>query len=390
MMTRYKFIGSFTLVMFVVAMVFSSCRKPQKSASASALMTELRQLVDSGFVLFGQANPTSITYVDGLSHKDIEWSDCREVAGDNPALFESDIMWYGDSVFKAKDLKAMKRAMDMGCVVGYCWHMGGKMTGQFYSEMNGYQSPDCELVHNILSDTCRETNVWLNWLLTEMDTKLLPVLSQFDGPIYFRPWHEMNGDWFWWGASSCTAEEYKDLFRLTVNYIRSKGLNNVLFVWAADKRFADEYYPGDEYVDVLGMDVYEPGIKEWSAYDIILPELERMINYADEHDKVTALTEVGCRREKGGTGNLLYPDSYPRFWSENVLKEILENRQTSRLAWVMSWYGFDHNGEREDIAYVPYVGMNRKNSDVAIVDFRKFLQSKRMLTETKFRQFRHR
>ena len=63
-------------------------------------------------------------------------------------------------------------------------------------------------------------------------------------PIVFRPFHELDGDWFWWGAPYCTAQEYKDLYRFTVTYLRdTKGLHNILFAFSPDRNYttADQY-----------------------------------------------------------------------------------------------------------------------------------------------------
>lgn len=371
-------------VIFIAALgivALGACSGVERDPSVDSLLDKLRAFRADGKVLFGQANPTTITYLDKNEHTDIASGDCMAVAGDNPALYESDIMWYRDTAFMHRDIKAMKLAASHGSVIGYCWHIGGKLTGEFYSRIDGMTSPDCELVHSILKDTSRQDNVWRNWLLTQIDTRLLPVLRQYDTPVYLRPWHEMNGDWFWWGSSSCSPKEYRELYRLTVDYIRSKGLKNVYFVWAADKKFAMKYYPGDEYVDVLGMDIYEPGIKSWSAYDVIMPEIVKMLDFAQAHDKLAAITEIGCRKEDGEKGAFLYPDRYPKFWTENVLDKILKDPRAKGLSWVMSWYGANWSGIRENVMYIPYLGCQRPNAHEAQGDFRKFIRDPMILTQ---------
>jgi len=77
-------------------------------------------------------------------------------------------------------------------------------------------------------------------------------------PVIFRPWHEMYGNWFWWGSTTCSDKEYRQLFRFTVEYLRKvKGLNNLLIAFSPDKNFVckEDYlkrYPGDDVVDILG------------------------------------------------------------------------------------------------------------------------------------------
>lgn len=79
-------------------------------------------------------------------------------------------------------------------------------------------------------------------------------------PFIFRPYHEANHNWFWWGSTSCTDEEYKILFRFTIEYMRGKGLNNMLVCYAPGY-FQNEAtyiarYPGDDIIDILGFDGY--------------------------------------------------------------------------------------------------------------------------------------
>src|SRR5690606_31336459 len=55
-------------------------------------------------------------------------------------------------------------------------------------------------------------------------------------PVIFRPWHEHNGDWFWWGKGNCTEEEYIALFRFTVDYLKDKkGIHHLLYAFSPDR-----------------------------------------------------------------------------------------------------------------------------------------------------------
>src|SRR5690606_26600737 len=91
-------------------------------------------------------------------------------------------------------------------------------------------------------------------------------------PVIFRPFHEHTGSWFWWGADYCTPEEYKEFWRLTVEYLQRKQVNNLLFCYSTDyfndERHYLERYPGDDYVDILGFDAYHRNAPE-SNFDFI-------------------------------------------------------------------------------------------------------------------------
>lgn len=102
-----------------------------------------------------------------------------------------------------------------------------------------------------------------NWLIAEMDNIAVhfKTLQAAGVPILFRPWHEMNGYWFWWGKKSNLAA----LWNLTYErFTTHHGLNNILWVWnpncmkATDPGIGDYklYYPGHSEVDVLAWDIY--------------------------------------------------------------------------------------------------------------------------------------
>ncbi|MEV6601808.1 glycosyl hydrolase [Actinoplanes sp. NPDC051346] len=80
-------------------------------------------------------------------------------------------------------------------------------------------------------------------------------------PVLFRPFHEMNGDWFWWGKQNPTA--FTDLWRRTYDYLSRQGLDNLIWVYSANHGVGGytDYYPGAKYADIVGLDAYldDPG-----------------------------------------------------------------------------------------------------------------------------------
>lgn len=104
--------------------------------------------------------------------------------------------------------------------------------------------------------------------------------------MLFRPLHEASGGWFWWGAAGPDA--YKKLYiaiyeKLTNEY----GLNNLIWVWNGQDA---DWYPGDEYVDIIGEDIY-PGERVYSSQ--ISAYLNAAQNYSTER-KLVYMTENGC------------------------------------------------------------------------------------------------
>ena len=86
----------------------------------------------------------------------------------------------------------------------------------------------------------------------------LKVLRDDHVPVLWRPLHEAEGGWFWWGAFG--PEVTKHLYRLMFDrFTRIHGLNNLIWVWTTtDNPNARTWYPGDDVVDIIGADIYAP------------------------------------------------------------------------------------------------------------------------------------
>ncbi|MCL2286950.1 MAG: stalk domain-containing protein [Firmicutes bacterium] len=121
-------------------------------------------------------------------------------------------------------------------------------------------------------------------------------LQQDDIPVLFRPFHETNGSWFWWGDAFVSPEGFKNVWRYTVEYLRDyRGVHNLLYVISPNGPFPTEEvfaarYPGNEWVDIIGFDQYLdfPGTSEGFATTV-----QVVSNFARRNGKVAALTEYG-------------------------------------------------------------------------------------------------
>ncbi len=324
-------------------------------------------------IMFGMANPTTLGYKNGPKNNNINQSDCKDITGSHPAFYESDFMWYTDKKFKEWDIDAMKQAHQRGAVIGYCWHMRGRESDDFYAKKDGAFTQDRYLVNAILAGGTRKTNPALNWYFTQLDEIVIPVFKELGFPILFRPFHEMNGGWFWWGSHSDAypADRYKKLYQLTVDYLRKNEVTNILYVWSPDSDAAFDFYPGDDYVDVLGLDIYEPGIASWNPTSKYLNSMKALTEHAEKHDKLVAVTETGLRKDNN---TFRYPEVYPDFWTKYVLQPLIENSNINRIAYIMSWYNADWNNDDKGTFYIPYSGVEQKHTKGAdaVLDFRSF------------------
>ncbi len=172
-------------------------------------------------------------------------------------------------------------------------------------------------------------------------------------PVLLRLLHEHNGDWFWWGSQN-DEDDYRALLRFSIDYLRTeRGLDHLLFAFSPDggriQTAQDQLYgyPGDEFVDVIGVDYYfDPG------QDRLIELMEHLVSAAETRGKIPALTEFGPRDGVNRTG--IEDD----FLSTRVVLPLLDSSQGRRLAYILAW-----RNDRADHAFLPYPG-HRDASDL--------------------------
>jgi mannan endo-1,4-beta-mannosidase len=156
-------------------------------------------------------------------------------------------------------------------------------------------------------------------------------------PLIFRPWHEHTGGWFWWGKGNCSEVDYISLWQFTVNYLSDKkGVNNLLYAYSPDKIDSrEEYlygYPGDEYIDVLGLDNYGDLRQHATNMPRFVNMLEILVSIATEKNKPAALTETGAFTIDG---HATMPEN--DWFTEKLLKGIMSNEITRQISYAMVW-----------------------------------------------------
>lgn len=224
-----------------------------------------------------------------------EFKAIKNLTGDYPALLGLDMMDYTPSrtAFGASS-SAVEKAIEFankGGVVTFCWHWNAPTEylnstannsdgwwGGFYTKSSKFD------IAKVMNGQDAKGKKLLDRDIKEI-AKQLKRLEKAGVPVIWRPLHEASGGWFWWGAKGSDA--YKKLWKYLYNELTNTyGCNNL--IWVYNGQSAD-WYPGDEYVDIVGEDIY-PGNH---VYDPQVSRFKQATNYGSK-TKITALTENGC------------------------------------------------------------------------------------------------
>jgi hypothetical protein len=317
------------IIILTLTMTAIACQPPRQNATpAQQLIQKLNRAKGNG-VLFG--------HQDDLAYGMGWWmqpgaSDVKAVTGDYPAIMGWELggIELGDArnldSVLFDDMRALAvHAHQMGAVNTFSWHS--------YSAVNGVNAWDTQtrVVERIIPGGTHHRQ-----FVRHLDAvaNFFASLKDEHGdliPIIFRPWHEMGGSWFWWGRKHCSTDDYKKLFVFTVDYLRqTKGLNNIVISYSPDGEFAtaDEFltfYPGDEYVDMIGFDDYDSnGADDWP--ENVSKKLRTIIELADQKGKLAAFTE---------TGNENLKDTV--WFTRRLAKAIEPEDIRTRLSYVLVW-----------------------------------------------------
>ncbi len=224
-----------------------------------------------------------------------EFKAIKNLTGDYPALLGLDMMDYTPSrTAFGTSSSAVEKAIEFankGGIVTFCWHWNAPTEylnstanspdgwwGGFYTQSSKFD------IAKVMNGQDAKGKKLLDRDIKEI-AKQLKRLEKAGVPVIWRPLHEGSGGWFWWGAKGSDA--YKKLWKyLYKELTNTYGCNNL--IWVYNGQSAD-WYPGDEYVDIVGEDIY-PGNH---VYDPQVSRFRQAINYGSK-TKITALTENGC------------------------------------------------------------------------------------------------
>lgn len=303
---------------------------------------------------------------------DADRSDVKSVTGSHPAVIGVDVMGFSgrspEQIQQAKQSlrKNVVDTYNRGGVTTVAWHFSNPVSGGGFYWKDSISLPAVKYIipggeaHEQYKEILDEVGDWAK-SLKGADGQLAPVI--------FRPFHEFDGGWFWWGKPHCTREEFIRLWKFTVSYLRdSLDVHNFIYAFSPDNKFKSEEeflerYPGDEWVDMVGMDNYGDMGRNRYAIDTAALKLKVVSDYARKAGKLAAFTETGLES---------IPN--PTWWTETLLKTM--KMYDMRLTYVLVWRN-DRNSPTHYFA--PYPGQ------VSVPDFLKFYEDPYTLFENDLR-----
>lgn len=340
----------FLLLLFACSGVWAQ-DVPQRSAEAEALLQCFREIYGEKIISGATANVN-------WNLNEAKW--VHQHTGKWPALnffdyihlpFSSSGSWIDYS-----SITEVVNWHKQGGIVGCMWHWNmptndgkdwtctpGTASGQTSFDVKKIFEPESAEYKQMLKDIDKVASY-------------LKLLKNRKIPVLWRPLHEAGGKWFWWGMD---AEACNELWRVMYRRFQEKGLDNLIWVWTSaaawNKPYSDGYYwyPGDEYVDIVGIDIYNNNV----ATDIN-SKCFKMLK-KNSPDKLVALTECGnlatiSRQWKTGSKWLYFAPWYDYERTNNPNSEAFKSTEHihANAAWWEDAFAQDYVLTREDFKAV--------------------------------------
>ena len=263
----------------------------------------------------------------------------REVTGEEPLLRGFELLSYSPNInYEDADEDcltevyenrgtvetALNWAKNTNGIVTLTFHWFSPLGGRdksFYAKNTDF---DAEM---ILKENTPEREAFYRDM--DMIAEQLRKFQAADVPVLWRPFHEAEGDWFWWGAKGpvVASKLYCLMFEYYTNVLH---LDNLLWVWNCPIK---EAYPGDAYVDVISVDIYLEKFEKTDYYK----EYTNMVKQTSSN-KVAALAEIGYLPDIALVEQSHVPWAYYMTWSKGFCIGEQYNRKAALYNMYQSEY----------------------------------------------------
>ncbi len=260
--------------------------KPVNENAQECVKNVMKYLSDISFkkIITGQHTQT-------MKQEELEY--IETVTGKQPALLGFELLSYSPNInYLDTDDECMEEVLQNYGILKKAWEWAEKkglitFTWHWFSPLGGHSksfftdNTDFDADKAVLDGTPENAA-----LISDMDMMagLLRPFCDRQIPILWRPFHEGDGNWFWWGVKG--PETLKKLWRIMYErYNNVHGLNNLIWVWNSP---VPECYPGDDVVDIISRDMYPPAHEHTSQFEMY-DELTKIT----KEPKITLIGETG-------------------------------------------------------------------------------------------------
>ncbi|WP_342427893.1 glycosyl hydrolase [Paenibacillus sp. FSL L8-0158] len=273
--------------------------------------------------------------------EDAQW--IKDQTGKYPAMLSTDMMDYSPSRVERGTTptevdKAIQWAKEGG-IVTLVWHWnapkglhdipGKEWYRGFYTEATTFDvqyalnHPESDEYQLILRDI-------------DAIAVQLKRLQDAHVPVLWRPLHEAEGRWFWWGAQG--PESAKQLYRIMYDRLTHyHHLNNLIWVWNSEN---PEWYPGDDVVDIVSVDIYNPA----ANYGPSIGKYDNLVDLVQDK-KLVALSENGPI----GDPELLQAYSAHWLFFSTWTGDFIRNGQYNSLDHLIKVFNSDYVITRDEL-----------------------------------------
>lgn len=311
------------------------------TAETKALLANLWAIADTGW-MFGHHDDL---WYGRYWYNEAGNSDTKAVCGDYPGVFSVDLAEIMDdrhgSSANAIRRRVILEARERGEVILACAHLNNPKTGG-----DSWDNSSNVVVKEILTEGTATRSKYLGWLdrLADFAINLKDARGN-QVPMILRIYHEHTQGWSWWGSSCTTDQEFVQFWQMTVQYLRdTKGVHNFLYsvspqmdaVYANAKQRILFRWPGDDWVDFIGMDCYH-GTND----NAFTSNLEALSAVSKDKKKPCGVTEDG--KEAFTETN---------FWTRHVLAP-LEGKRVSMVTMWRNKYVGDNESDKHYYSVYP-------------------------------------